>query len=145
MKMEVKMNPYEEAKLLLKNTSERICTLTDILADDSEKYDVPKLSLIYETAARLQVSSSQLEERTDVFEGPCIVNNKRATVTIGGYEIRGNIVFEIQKDGKWVKGHRYNSQYGQTFIDYDGTSTILNDAIQGRVTHPLKTDDRNIM
>jgi len=33
-------------------------------------------------------------------------------VVIDGIEVRGNIQFEIFKDGEWISGHRENSVYG---------------------------------
>lgn len=136
------MNHYiEEAITITKEASERICSLVDQYADSQETENMGEAQSLYQLAAELQVKTSQLTDCKEVYEGACHVNNLRATVEIGGYEIRGKIAFEIQKDdGTWIKGHRDNSQYGQVFAGNDGSSVILSDEIHGRVTHPLQMD-----
>lgn len=87
-----------------------------------------------------QVKASRLGERNGTIERPCYINNIRVTVTIDDYEILGDIKFEIQKDGQWIKGHRSNSQYGQVFVGHDGPSILMTEGMVGRVTQPLQMD-----
>lgn len=136
------MNHYiEEAIAVTKEAYEKIASLVDQYADSEEQEDMGTAQQLYQLAAELQVKTSQLTECREVYMSPCHVNNLRATVEIGGYEIRGGIAFEIKKeDGSWLRGHRENSPMGQIFIGNDGSSLILLDDITGKVTHPLQMD-----
>lgn len=131
----------KEAIELLNNTNEKFSKIADAMSDNVASEDFQKVNLVYSIAAQLNVNASQLAGEQKVYEGSCIVNNARATVTIGGFTVRGSVRFEIQQDGKWVKGHRCNSQYGQTFVTEDGTTIILTQEHIGRVTLPLVMDN----
>lgn len=136
------MSQYiNDAIELLKETSAKLGMYVDQYADGPSDDDTwEKAHCLYQIAAELQVQASQLGECSGSIEGHCHINNARSTVSVGDYEIRGDIQFEIQKDGKWIKGHRSNSEYGQVFIGHDGSSTIMTEGMIGRITQPLKMD-----
>lgn len=130
----------EQAIELLNKTSTQLSAIVDALSEHIAEEDFHKVNLAYTIASKLSVDASQLDGEPKVYEGPCEVNNRTATVTIDGFTIRGNIQFEIFVDDKWVKGHRCNSQYGQMFLTSEGSSVLLSESIKGRVTLPLVMD-----
>ena len=134
------MNQYiNDAIKLLQDTSKKLGMYVDQYADDPGD-DWEKAHRLYQIAAELQVQASQLGDCSGSIEGPCHISNGRATVSVGDYEIRGNIEFELQQDGEWKKGHRENSQYGQVFRAHDKSVIIMSEGMTGRVTEPLKMD-----
>lgn len=130
----------EEAVKVLTEASENMGRISDELSDNINTEDFEKVNLAYEIAAVLDVYQSQMSGEEKVYEGSCEVNNQRGEVVIDGFKVRGNIQFEIQIDGEWVKGHRVNSQYGQAFCSFEKGSYILTSDYLGRVTMPLKMD-----
>lgn len=128
----------DEAIAILEDASKKLSKVSDEMSENIDKEDFDKVNLTYKAVAALDVYASQISGETKVYEGPCEVNNKLAEVIIQGFAVRDNIEFEIQVNGKWIKGHRQNSQYGQVFQAYqEGVYTLTSDYI-GRVTLPLK-------
>ncbi len=131
----------EEAVKVLKEASVNIDRISDELSDNIGTEDFEKVNLAYEIASVLDVYTSQISGEEKVYEGHCEVDNKRALVAVDGFKVRGKIQFEIMIDGKWAKGHRINSQYGQVFYSSETGSRILTSDDLGRVTLPLKLDE----
>lgn len=134
------MNQYiKEAIELLNDTSIKLGVYVDQYADDPGD-DWEKAHRLYLIAAELQVQASQLGDCSGSAEGPCRISNGRSTVSVGDYVIRGDIEFELQHDGEWIKGHRENSRYGQVFFRRGESPIIMSEDMIGRVTEPLKMD-----
>lgn len=130
-----------QAAVVLKEAAEKMRKISDQLSADIGQEDFEKVNLAYKSAAVLDVYASQMSGEEKVYEGFCQIDNGRAVVTIGGFEVRDNIQFEIWSDGKWIKGHRQNTQYGQAFYFEGGNSMILTSDYKGKVTLPLKMDE----
>lgn len=131
----------DEAVGLMKATDDEISRLMDQISDDFEKEeDHSKANKLYVMSSYLDVFATTLSGEEKVYEGPIEVNNQRACVSIDGFEVRGNVQFEILDGDRWIKGHRQNSQYGQVFMTCEGASIILTSDHRGRVTLPLVMD-----
>lgn len=115
--------------------------ISDQFSVNISQEDFEKANLAYKSAAFLNVYASQMSGDEKVYEGLCQVDNGRAVVIINGFEVRDHIQFEIFADGKWLKGHRENTQYGQVFYSREGNSYILTSDYKGKVTLPLKMDE----
>lgn len=138
------MSEYmEQAVSLLKNTSEQLNELVDKIAVNIEHEDHDKAHEAYLALAALDVYTSQISGEDKTVEGKCEINNVCAKVVIGGVSIRDRIQFEIKIDGKWYKGHRDNSQYGQVFYSHEDMANghILTHDDDGRVIFPLQMDE----
>ena len=106
-----------------------------MVAEINEDFD--NRNLVYYAMADVSVIASQIQYKdcTEEHTGPVEVDNVQSMVIIDGIEIRGDVQFEILQDGKWIAGHRENSQYGQVM-----RGVILHNQIQGKVVLPLKHD-----
>lgn len=104
----------DKAAAILQEAAESMRKITDEFVDRGEG-GLAEANLAYRSTASLQVFASQMSGEKKVYEGPCEVDNGRDLVSIDGFEVRDNIQFEILYEGKWIKGHRYHSQYGQAF------------------------------
>lgn len=131
----------DKAAAVLKEAAEKMSDISDQFAVNISKEEFEKANLAYKSAALLNVYASQMSGEEKVYEGLCQIDNQRAVVTISGFEVRDNIQFEILSDGKWIKGHRENTQYGQVFYSREGNSYILTSDYMGKVTLPLKMDE----
>jgi hypothetical protein len=137
------MSNVEKAKKLLETTNREFTDLmNNIFIEDAPLEELNKL---YNTTAELNVMTSQLIDKEGVIEGVIEVDNRRSKVVIGGIDFRGNMEFEMQFNGRWYKGFRSNSNYGQVF---NGTDVETNESIvqiiesgtnKGRVNLPLTT------
>lgn len=122
-------------------TKRQMSLISDQFSVNISQEDFEKANLAYKSAAFLNVYASQMSGDEKVYEGLCQVDNGRAVVIINGFEVRDHIQFEIFADGKWLKGHRENTQYGQVFYSREGNSYILTSDYKGKVTLPLKMDE----
>lgn len=131
---------FDDAKNVLSKANDEFQKITKAFAGDFKPEEFQQAHDVYETAAKLDVLTSQLVDKghTRTVEGTITVDNVQAMVSIKGIDIRGRIQFEVKmEDGQWNKGHRENSQYGQIFVGDKG-SLILSDNVYGRITFPLE-------
>lgn len=131
----------EQAAKYLSKAAAEFGDYVDNAARHITEEDFGKVTALYQEAAALDVSASQLMGEEKVVEGECQVDNVCAKVTVGGVSLRGKMQFEIKLNGEWVTGHRDNSQYGQVFVSKNGSQTILSGGEQAKVTFPLHMDE----
>lgn len=129
---------------LIKATNDQVSRLIDKIQDEWDGNDHDLAHKVYVIASYLNMFASHLSGESKTYEGPVEVNNARSSISIDGFEVRGDVQFELLEDGNWIKGHRENSQYGQVFMTQnygEGSGVILCDAYRGRVTLPLTMDN----
>lgn len=131
----------DQAVELLQETAAKFGELADEIARNIQQEGFDEANRAYQTAAELDILASRLSGEEKVVEGKCEVNNICAKVVVGGVSLRGNMQFEVEIDGKWEKGHRYSSQYGEVFLSHVSDSHILTGDYKARVTFPLKMDE----
>ncbi len=134
----------DEAVETLRVANDKMAQLSDAFCENIKTEPLGKPYLAYEISTLLQMYLSQMSGEEKVYEGPCIVDEQSKKVTIQDFEIRGNLQFEVNVDGEWIKGHRGNSQYGQVFCAKEKGTFILTSNYIGRVKLPLRMDNNNI-
>ncbi|MDR3091196.1 MAG: hypothetical protein LBU36_03205 [Clostridiales bacterium] len=130
----------QQAKDLLSRSSGELAGICEGLSSRISPEDFAAARQVYDSSACLSVIASRLIDMGSPrsVEGVISVDNAQAKVTIAGIDLRGDMEFEILREGAWLRGRRENSQYGQIFTNRETSFIISSGSDMGRVNLPLR-------